>query len=95
MVTVNRALFSSYNRDAHGLTQHILVRDAHARAISRLLGGFSSVPAPLPGGAAIPRSRQSFRRRLVSELSSIFSGLIILHLPQAEGINTQPLLKRG
>jgi len=57
-------LFSGYNRDAHGFTQHILVRNAHTQAISRLLGGFSRLPAPLPGRIAIACPRQSFRRRL-------------------------------
>jgi hypothetical protein len=57
-------LFSGYNRGAYGFTQHILVRNAHAQAISRLLGGFSRLPAPLPGRAAIARPRQSIRRRL-------------------------------
>jgi len=56
--------FPGYNRDVHGLSQHILVRNAHAQAISRLLGGFSRLPAPLPGRTAIACPRQSFRRRL-------------------------------
>jgi hypothetical protein len=50
-------VFSGYNGDAHGFTQHILVRDAHAQAISRLLGGFSRLPPPLSGSAAIARPR--------------------------------------
>jgi len=58
-------LFSGYNRGVHGLTQHILVRNAHAQAVSRLLGGFPCLPASLPGRTAIARSRQSFRRRLI------------------------------
>jgi len=58
-------LFSGYNRDAYGFTQHIVVRNAHAQAISRLLGGFSCLPAPLPGCAAIACPRQPFRRRLI------------------------------
>jgi len=57
-------LFSSYNRDVYGFSQHIVVRNAHAQAVSRLLGGFSCLPAPLPGCAAIARPRQPFRRRL-------------------------------
>jgi hypothetical protein len=50
-------VFSGYNGDAYGFTLHILVRDAHAQAISRLLGGFSRLPPPLSGRAAIARPR--------------------------------------
>lgn len=58
-------LFSSYNEDEHEFPQHILVCHAHRQAFARLLGGFSGLPAPLPGGVALARSRQSFRRRLI------------------------------
>src|SRR5689334_21124717 len=75
LVTVNRAMFSGYNREAHEFTQHIMVCNAHAQALAGLLGGLSGLPAPLPGGAAITRPRQSFRRRLtflyVLTLSSV------------------------
>jgi hypothetical protein len=60
----SHAPFSGYNRSVYGITQHILVRNAHAQAISRLLGGFSCLPASLPGRTAIARPRQPFRRRL-------------------------------
>jgi len=88
-------LFSGYNRDVYGLTQHILVRNAHAQALSRLLGGFSRLPAPLSGRAAIACARQPFRRRLIFPRPHSFIGLNAVHWLWAEGINTQQILKRG
>src|SRR5437870_2198184 len=55
LVTANRAAFSGYNRGGHEFTQHILVRNTHGQAITRLLGGLSGLPAPLPCGAAFAR----------------------------------------
>jgi len=78
----------------HEFTQHILVCNAHAQAIAGLLGGLSGLPAPLPGGAAITRPRQSFRRRLTFARPHSFIGLERFTLLLAEGIHTQPL-KRG
>jgi hypothetical protein len=75
LVTVNRIVFSSYNSGVHGFTQHILVRNAHAQAFSRLLGGFSRLPAPLSSRAALARSRKSFRRRLIFIPLHSFVGL--------------------
>jgi hypothetical protein len=100
LVTFNRALFwgcfRAIIKDAYEFPQHILVRNAHAQAFARLLGGFSGLPAPLPGGVALARSRQSFRRRLTFPLRPhSFIGLIALLLLWAEGINTQQFLKRG
>jgi hypothetical protein len=89
-------LFSGYNKAIHGFTQHILVCHAHRQAISRLLGGLSGLPAPLPSSAAFARSCQSFRRRLIVRLRPhSFIGLNYVQSLWAEGINTQHFLKRG
>jgi len=78
----------------HEFTQHILVCNAHSQALAGLLGGLSGLPAPLPGGVAITRPRQSIRRRLTFARPHSFIGHGRFMLLLAEGIHTQPL-KRG